>query len=226
MKTKIFFFLAAMLLSVSAFAQSESTLKGDVNEDGKVDVADINAIIKIMKDGGGTAEEEVFYWYIGTDENAAKSLPTSDSQLATGTGEGWRKYTNTTGVIYDASTTANQIRFDHNGWYWLVIKNGVNVVDGFGSNVLDNNGTFLIDDSIEPEYAPDSNTITGYTIYSSRTSGAIFGYTVKNGVTIPTAINSVSRKDSAKNIYNVNGQQIGNTQKGINIVDGKKVIIR
>ncbi|MBQ7687573.1 MAG: hypothetical protein IJT28_10155 [Bacteroidaceae bacterium] len=45
-------------------------------------------------------------------------------------------------------------------------------------------------------------------------------------VTIPTAINSVSRKDSAKNIYNVNGQQIGNTQKGINIVDGKKVMVK
>lgn len=207
MKTKIFFFLAAMLLSISAFAQSESTLKGDVNN-------------------GGTAEEEVFYWYIGTDENAAKSLPTDDSQLATGTSEGWRKYTNTTGVIYDASTLASRIMFNHSDWYWLVIKNGVKVEDVIGTDVLSNNATFLIDDSIEPEYAPDSNTITGYTIYSSRATGSVFGLIVKNGVTIPTAINSVSRKDSAKNIYNLNGQQIGNTQKGINIVDGKKVIIR
>lgn len=207
MKTKNFFFLAAMLLSISAFAQSESTLKGDVNN-------------------GETAEEEVFYWYIGTDENAAKSLPTDDSQLATGTGEGWRKYTNTTGVIYDASITANRIMFNHSSFYWLVIKNGVKVESVDGANVLSNNGTFLIDDSIEPDYAPDSNTITGYTIYSSRYAGAGFIGIIKNGVTIPTAINSVSRKDSAKNIYNLNGQQIGNTQKGINIVDGKKVIIR
>lgn len=207
MKTKIFFFLAAMLLSISAFAQSESTLKGDVNN-------------------GGTAEEEVFYWYIGTDENAAKSLPTDDSQLATGTSEGWRKYTNTTGVIYDATILANEIRFNHNGWYWLVIKDGVKVETVDGANILSNNGSFLIDDSIDPEYAPKSNIITGYTIYSSRYTGAGFALIVKNGVTIPTAINSVSRKDSAKNIYNVNGQQIGNTQKGINIVDGKKVIIR
>lgn len=70
MKTKFFMLLAAVLLSASAFAQSENTgtLKGDVNGDGVVDVADINAIIKIMKDGGGTAEESAYYWYIGQNE--------------------------------------------------------------------------------------------------------------------------------------------------------------
>ena len=198
MKTKIFFFLAAMLLSVSAFAQSDSTPKGDVNN-------------------GGTAEEEVFYWYIGTDENAAKSLPNSDSQLATGTGEGWRKYTNTTGVIYDASNSP--IVFTSGGYYWLVVKNGTKVESSDGNNYLN-----AFESS--GEYGPDSTTISGYTIYSSRWVGGNFTGIIKNGVTIPTAINSVSRKDSAKNIYNVNGQQIGNTQKGINIVDGKKVIIR
>lgn len=98
MKTKIFFFLAAMLLSVSAFAQSESTLKGDVNNDGTVDVADINAIIKIMKDAGGTADQTTYYWYVGvvpptdptsTSENTGlnkwtslgTSLPTSSIQV-------------------------------------------------------------------------------------------------------------------------------------------------
>lgn len=49
------------------FAQSNSEpMKGDVNGDGKVDVADIAAIIKIMKDGGGTAGEIKYYWYVGT----------------------------------------------------------------------------------------------------------------------------------------------------------------
>ena len=67
MKTKFFFLLAALLLNVCAFAQSENTtpLKGDVNNDGTVDVADINAVIEIMKNGGGTAEETKYYWYIG-----------------------------------------------------------------------------------------------------------------------------------------------------------------
>ena len=67
MKAKFFFLLAALLLNVCAFAQSENTtpLKGDVNNDGTVDVADINAVIEIMKNGGGTGEETKYYWYIG-----------------------------------------------------------------------------------------------------------------------------------------------------------------
>ena len=72
MKTRFFFLLAAMLLvSAGAFAQSgETPLKGDVNEDGKVDVADINAVIAIMKNGGGTSEAPTYYWYVGHVTNA------------------------------------------------------------------------------------------------------------------------------------------------------------
>ena len=52
MKQKFLMLLAAVLLgSASAFAQSGNNepLKGDVNGDGKVDVADIVAIIEIIK---------------------------------------------------------------------------------------------------------------------------------------------------------------------------------
>ena len=76
MKAKIGFLLAAfmMLFSVCANAQSNGTpVKGDVNEDGVVDIADINAIIDIMKNGGGTGGETKYYWYVGiispTDPN-------------------------------------------------------------------------------------------------------------------------------------------------------------
>ena len=76
MKAKIVFLLTAflMLFSVSANAQSGGTpIKGDVNEDGVVDIADINAIIDIMKNGGGTGGETKYYWYVGiispTDPN-------------------------------------------------------------------------------------------------------------------------------------------------------------
>jgi len=48
-------------------------LKGDVNEDGKVDVADIAAVINIMKNGGGTTDGKL-YFYVGTEK------PTSLSQ--------------------------------------------------------------------------------------------------------------------------------------------------
>ena len=67
MKTKFFMLLAAMLLmSVCSFAQNNNIpLLGDVNGDGKVDVADIVAILKIMKDAGGTAGGTTYYWYAG-----------------------------------------------------------------------------------------------------------------------------------------------------------------
>ncbi len=54
MKTKKLFLMAAMLLmSANLFAQN--IVKGDVNEDGNVDVADVVAVISIMQKGGGVA---------------------------------------------------------------------------------------------------------------------------------------------------------------------------
>lgn len=54
MKTKKLFLMAAILLmSANIFAQN--IVKGDVNEDGKVDVADVVAVISIMQKGGGVA---------------------------------------------------------------------------------------------------------------------------------------------------------------------------
>ena len=69
MKTKILFLMAAMLLmGVCTFAQNNNTpLKGDVNEDGTVDVADLVSVIKIMKDAGGAVGEKMCYWYAGVN---------------------------------------------------------------------------------------------------------------------------------------------------------------
>ena len=111
MKTKFFMLLAAVLLSASAFAQSEGTgtLKGDVNEDGVVDVADINAVIQIMKKGGGIAKETAYYWYVGA--TAPTALPTDDSNLATGTNPGWRKISDSKPsvgtMLFDGTTSIN-----------------------------------------------------------------------------------------------------------------------
>lgn len=88
MKTKKLFLMAAMLLmSVCTFAQSETPLKGDVNGDGKVDVADIVAVIEIMKNNDGTTETK-YYWYIGQTN---PSTMTSISPIVTDmTSPGWR----------------------------------------------------------------------------------------------------------------------------------------
>ncbi len=79
MKTKLLAFLAAVLLSAGAYAQ---TTKGDVNEDGTVDAQDITAVIDIMQNGGGTAGKKTYYWYVGTTK------PVSSSNV---TSSGWTK---------------------------------------------------------------------------------------------------------------------------------------
>ena len=45
-------------------------------------------------------------------------------------------------------------------------------------------------------------------------------------VIVPTAIKSVSSNEPFKSVYNVNGQLMNNAQKGVNIVDGKKVMVK
>ena len=87
MKRIYLFVLSAlmMLMSTSAMAQSE-TVKGDVNGDGVVDVADIAAVIKIMTENGSI--EKKYYWYAG-QENPANM--TSISPIVTdNTSPGWR----------------------------------------------------------------------------------------------------------------------------------------
>ena len=88
MKTKKLFLMAAMLLtSMCAFAQGESNepLKGDVNGDGKVDVADITAIIAIIMNN---TSQTTYYWYGG--QTTPNSIDLND--IKTEANEiGWHK---------------------------------------------------------------------------------------------------------------------------------------
>ena len=85
MKTKLNLLLTAvmLLLSANVFAQSGSInpVKGDINEDGTVDVADIVAVIDIMKNGGGTAT--VGYFYLGTTAPTAENYKTLPGAVTT-----------------------------------------------------------------------------------------------------------------------------------------------
>ncbi len=81
---KLFMLLAAVLLSsVSAMAQSGNNepLKGDVNEDGTVDVADLVNVIKIMKDAAGAVGEKMCYWYAGTEQVEADNFTDVASRI-------------------------------------------------------------------------------------------------------------------------------------------------
>ena len=80
MKRIYLFVLTAlmMLMSTSAMAQSE-TIKGDVNGDGVVDVADIAAVIKIMTENGSI--EKKYYWYAGQTAPTVDNYTTLATQV-------------------------------------------------------------------------------------------------------------------------------------------------
>lgn len=170
MRTKFFMLLAAVLLSASAFAQSEGTgtLKGDVNEDGVVDVADINAVIQIMKKGGGIAKETAYYWYVGA--TAPTALPTDDSNLATGTNPGWRK-------ISDSKPSVGTVIFD--GTTSISISSS-KVTQYFATNSDINIGSYDAFGNDQTSIALNDPTISnGMKIYTTTSRSKTFDQIIK-----------------------------------------------
>ena len=88
MKKFFFFFTALLFVSVNcAFAQSSEPLKGDVNGDGVVDVADVVAVIDIIAKSQNDSET-TYYWYIGqTDPSTMSSI---DPVVTDMSSPGWR----------------------------------------------------------------------------------------------------------------------------------------
>ena len=174
MKSKIGFLLAAflMLFSVSANAQSDETpIKGDVNGDGVVDIADINAIIDIMKNGGGTEGESLYYFYVGLEKPTSASNPAAN---VVGSGQqGWHLIGDTlegyslSNPIYNGGNPADCINlnpeFDDVDYY-IALPVGVHMRDGSGA-VHDDE--YLIESNVE---------IKGhkYNIFKDHYSDAMF----------------------------------------------------
>lgn len=134
MKTKFFFFLAMLLMSsVGAFAQSESKtpLKGDVNEDGIVDAADVVEVVNIImkKD----VDPNKYYWYIGVEN------PTSISNIQTdNTKPGWHLIGSSLSG-FNLSTTSNPVVLSTTSTkytYYLIIPNELNIYDDDGADGL------------------------------------------------------------------------------------------
>ena len=118
-----------LMSSVGAFAQSETNtpLKGDLNEDGEVDAADVVVLVDIiMKKNVDTSK---FYWYIGKESDG---VPSSISNIqADSTVPGWHEIgtslssfqlrTSETPVIL--STTIDKYT------YYIVIPSELNLYD-------------------------------------------------------------------------------------------------
>ena len=163
MKTKIFALFAAMMLlmGTTAMAQSDNTktteteLKGDVNNDGIVDVADIAAVIAVMHEQGTVAPQ--YYWYAGwtepTEANIAEIIneeyPTNTA-MTTFANAG-KTATTTSGVTFDLLTNklyddvylnaATSERVKRN--YYVVVPNGQGIYDSLGNTLhLTSDNTF------------------------------------------------------------------------------------
>jgi hypothetical protein len=150
MKTKKFLMLLAVVLlgSASAFAQSGSInpQNGDVNGDGVVDIADVVAVLGIMKDGGGTAtvDDPNYYFYVGLTK------PTSSTvifNVVTGGNPGWHLIgdslsgININNKAHDSSNPSNMISVeptyttDDGVDYYIVIPTELSIYDGLGNNI-------------------------------------------------------------------------------------------
>ena len=131
MKTKFFFFLAMLLMSsVGAFAQSETNtpLKGDLNEDGEVNAADVVVLVDIIMKKN--VDPNKYYWYIGTENPASISNIQSDNTVG-----GWHEIgSSVSGFVLDTNTNSIHIS-EERVPYYVIIPNGLHIYDGLGTNI-------------------------------------------------------------------------------------------
>lgn len=154
MKTKIFALMAAMMLlmGTTAMAQNDNTktteteLKGDVNGDGIVDVADIAAVIAVMHEQGTVKQQ--YYWYVG-QENPA-SIDTNNLKEASNEA-GWHLIGTSTDDFTLTFNNQNLIEFDEKKQYYLIIPNSLNVYAADGSTPVE-----------DKYFLPTEQKITGY----------------------------------------------------------------
>ena len=182
---KLFMLLAAVLLgSVSAFAQSgnNSPLVGDVNGDSKVDVADITAVIKIIKN---TQEH---YFYLGTIEPTAENY-----KIIPGATTSYTSFDETVGTT--VSVDAGQMLYMLCPAEW---------VKGKTVTLEDNSGeTLNFSEDI------DYTTISGYAIYKTQVLNDAKDVTLK-GLAVTyywyvgtTAVNPSNYKSVANEVQQI-----------------------
>lgn len=171
MKQKILMLLAAMLLSCASALAQGTPIKGDVNEDGKVDVADINAVIEIMKNGGGTGGNSAYYFYVGLEKPTSATNPAANT---VGSGQqGWHLIGDTfegyslSNPIYNGGNPADCINlnpeFDDVDYY-IALPVEIHLRDGSGTV---HDAQYLIESDVE---------IKGhkYNIFKDHFSDAMF----------------------------------------------------
>ena len=197
MKTKLITTLTALLLLVGIGAQAqtdnqtranaESTdLEGDLNHDGKVDVADVTYLVNLIMKNQSEAKDGTYYWYIGVDNPASISDIQTDN-----TKPGWHEIgTSINGFVLETSTNGIVLYTTNTRTpYYVVIPNELYIYDD-----ANDDGLYLFDDA--------ECNIPGYKAYLYLAETRIVG-----GIIIKesTPVSGVSISTSESNI------NVGNT---------------
>ena len=175
MKKKILSLLAAffMLFGTSAMAQVDSTLEGDVNEDGVVDVADIAAVIAIIKQNAEA--NPTYYWYVGQENPADNSTITS-----TVGAEGWRLIDNPNTVsqsnpLFDTTTSSDEAIVGTKSDYWYIALPADKSYKIYDSDYADQ----IAAGNFEKQSSTVSFNNVNYTVYKGvGTARKWWGYTI------------------------------------------------
>ena len=154
MTKRFFMLLAAVLLSsANLFAQSSEPLKGDVNGDGVVDVADVVAVIDIIAKSQNDSET-TYYWYIGqTDPSTMSSISTAGTDF--NAGGGW---TSTGNSVPDQINQLVKGGDSTKNWYSAVPITSPTTLKPVASDMT------TIDTSVEPMSTKVFDNVT-YQIY-------------------------------------------------------------
>jgi hypothetical protein len=190
MKKKIFYFIAAALLSsTSAFAQGLiEAQNGDVNRDGVVDVADVTSVIDIMKTGGGVTEvgsDCTCKWTLTNDGTGTWTISDGTQSVVIPLVPGWVNNTSVYYTVYGQFEITNGIDKVSipNGYADVSIDatNGVATVsssDGMNSIKLQNTQPVVYKD-IEGNVAIQNYDLNGTPVGESMT----FSGGGKDGIT-------------------------------------------
>lgn len=151
-----------MLLSVSAFAQFNEPLKGDVNDDGIVDVADITAVIGIIKN----AQEH--YFYLGTIKPTAENY-----KVIPGATTSFTSLDEAMGT--SVSVNAGQTLYMLCPATWI-LGSDVTIVNSSGQNI-----------AFSSEI--DNSTVPGYSIYKTEPWSTSSEATLKQNIICSVELN-------------------------------------
>ena len=147
MKTKLITTLTALLLLVGIGAQAqtdnqtranaESTdLEGDLNHDGKVDVADVTYLVNLIMKNKSEAKDGTYYWYIGTEN------PSSISDIQTdNTKPGWHEIgASLDGFVLDTNNESDEVILNTENvkyYYYVIIPNNLHIYAADGNTLVE-----------------------------------------------------------------------------------------